>query len=146
MKEAQAIADPQRDVRAFMEAFGKHLPIAPQWPDQETMDLHVRLVAEKFGEWLRDSGYEGNLWISRFDARTPEVKEIAVWCHAPDTADEIAKRSLPESTDALIDLIYVAVGSLLSMGIDMWPLWACGLRCNVIGGKARNLEPRGGYK
>lgn len=126
--------DPQADVRAFMAAFNQPMPSKPQWPDQETMDLRVRLVAEEFCEWLRDSGYERNVWIAHYEETLPlngGLREIFSWAHDPDTADTIGERSMPKSADALIDMLYVTIGSLLAMGIDMWPLWAEVQRANM---------------
>lgn len=130
--------DPQTDVRQFMAAFNQPLPATPQWPDQETMDLRVRLVAEEFCEWLRDSGYEVHLQIDRERGH----KLVYVLDRAPGTA------SLPKSADALIDLLYVTIGSLLAMGIDMWPLWKAVQQANMakIGGPVVNgkqLKPMG---
>lgn len=139
--------DPQADVRQFMEAFGQHMPPTPQWPDQQTMDLRVRLVAEEFCEWLRDSGYEGNLWIARYDHDTAIETEVYDW-HYESGIEPGEERSLPKSADALIDLLYVTIGSLLAMGIDMWPLWAEVQRANMakLGGPVVNgkqMKPEG---
>lgn len=124
--------DPQADVRQFMEAFGQHIPPKPQWPDQATMDLRVRLVAEEFCEWLRDSGYEGNVWVGKWDYASEVETEIYEWHHESGILEEHEEpRSLPKSADALIDLLYVTIGSLLAMGIDMWPLWAEVQRANA---------------
>jgi len=35
----------------------------------------------------------------------------------------LARRDLPETADALADLIYVLVGTALSFGIDLRPVW-----------------------
>lgn len=110
----QEAIDPQADVREFMQAFGQALPSRPQWPDQETMDLRVRLKAEEFCEWLRDSGYDYSLWVAHGEAGEQVF----------DSVDhDTTARDLPKSADALIDLLYVTIGSLLAIGIDMWPLW-----------------------
>lgn len=135
--------DIQADVRQFMAAFNQKMPETPQWPDQSTMDLRVRLVAEEFCEWLRDSGYEGNLWIGRYDPTLPgcsETREIFCWGYEPDTEDMIGARSFPKTADAIIDQIYVLIGSLLAMGIDFWPLWAEVQRKNMekVGGPIIN--------
>ena len=124
------ISDPQTDVLSFMLAFGQQVPYTPQWPDQATMDLRVRLVAEEFCEWLRDSGYEGNLWIAHYDHVEEVETEVYDW-HYESGIEPGEERSLPASADALIDLLYVTVGSLLAMGIDMWPLWAEVQRANM---------------
>jgi predicted HAD superfamily Cof-like phosphohydrolase len=122
--------DPQSDVRQFMHIAKQAIPERPQWPDQETMDLRVRLIAEEFCEWLRDSGYGYNLIIDGDRAQRPVFSS---------ERDE-EPRALPRSADALIDLLYVTIGSLLAMGIDMWPLWAEVNRANMakLGGPVIN--------
>lgn len=143
IREAAAkICNPQKDVRAFMEAFGQPLPTTPQWPDQETMDLRVRLKAEEFCEWLRDSGYI-------FNVRVLEPYPYGMIHVVYDNnAGEFTPRSLPKSADALIDDLYVTIGTLLAMGIDMWPLWKAVQRANMakIGGPVVNgkqMKPDG---
>lgn len=136
----------QRDVRQFMAIAGQAIPERPQWPDQETMDLRVRLESEEFTERLRDSGYEVHLRIS---ATEWYGNEPANWRNVfAYDADHRAPRSLPKSADALIDLLYVTIGSLLAMGIDMWPLWAEVQRANMakLGGTVvdgKLLKPEG---
>ena len=132
------ISDPQADVRQFMAAFGQAMPERPQWPDQQTMDLRVRLVAEEFCEWLRDSGYDYEVAIA-----TPGDHLTYL-----SRTESLRQRSLPKSADALIDMLYVTIGSLLAMGIDMWPLWAEVQRANMAkaGGPVVNgkqLKPAG---
>lgn len=134
--------DPQLDVRQFMAAFNQTMPATPQWPDQETMDLRVRLVAEEFCEWLRDSGYDYELAVAHPGADGYDVVECG-WTYAKCRKGDPV-RSLPKSADALIDQMYVIIGTLLAMGIDMWPLWREVQRANmakvggpVVDGKVR---------
>lgn len=116
----QEAIDPQADVHEFMAAFGQALPSRPQWPDEKTMDLRVKLKAEELVEWLRDSGYECIGRIGRTYER--DGKEFFLQVYSFDQM-ESDSRSLPKSADALIDDLYVTFGALLAMGIDMWPLW-----------------------
>ena len=132
----------QNDVRQFMRVFKQPLPDTPQWPDQDTMDLRVRLKAEEFCEWLRGSGYI-------FNVRVLEPQPHGMIREVYDNnADKFTPRSLPASADALIDDLYVTIGALLSMGIDMWPLWREVQRANLrkLGGpvvKGKQMKPPG---
>lgn len=138
--------DPQQDVRQFMAIAKQAIPERPQWPDQATMDLRVRLIAEEFCEWLRDSGYDFSLFISAQDFYSTGNYAGDRLVFSTDYEQEIppsgrhTPRSLPKSADALIDLLYVTIGSLLAMGIDLWPLWAEVQRCNMakLGGPVIN--------
>ncbi len=136
--------DIQADVREFMAAFNQAMPDKPQWPDQETMDLRVRLEAEEFCERLRDSGYTFIMKINEpiFDG-TILYRNIFF-----SAKDEREVRSLAKTADALIDQIYVIVGALLAMGIDMWPLWDAVQQANMAkaGGPVVNgkqMKPEG---
>lgn len=40
-------------------------------------------------------------------------------------------RSIPQTADAIIEQIYVLIGTLVAMGIDFWPLWAEVQRANM---------------
>lgn len=121
--------DLQADVREFMEAFGQALLSCPQWPDDDTMDLRMRLKGEEFMEWVRDSGYTAALSIERFIGEDPPGTEKYT-----DVFDKYVDgkwRDFPKSADALIDLLYVTIGTLSAMGINMWPLWAEVQRANM---------------
>ena len=119
--------DIQADVRQFMAAFNQEMPEFPQWPDQETMDLRVRLESEEFTERMEALGYGINLFVNRVDI--PNISQSIFRAVVPA---QIVKRNLPASADGAIDLIYVLIGSLLAMGIDMWPLWAEVQRANMV--------------
>jgi len=116
----------QRDVRQFMAIAGQAIPERPQWPDQETMDLRVRLESEEFTERMEALGYGINLFVNRVDI--PNISQSIFRAVVPA---QIVKRNLPASADGAIDLIYVLIGSLLAMGIDMWPLWDEVQRANM---------------
>lgn len=105
--------DIQADVREFMTAFKQEMPGAPQWPSEQTQHLRVRLEAEEFCERLRDSGYGYDVTVDS------NVAQHLVFHSERDGTE----KSLPKSADAIIDEIYVLIGSLLAMGIDFWPLW-----------------------
>ena len=137
--------DPQSDVADFMVAFKQPMPDTPQWPDQENMDLRVRLKAEEFCEWLRDSGYE---YIGRImRSETSPSGEVGYQVYGFEHG-ESSPRNLPKCADALVDDLYVTFGALLAMGIDVWPLWRAVHRANMakVGGPVVNgkqMKPEG---
>jgi predicted HAD superfamily Cof-like phosphohydrolase len=139
----------QADVAAFHRRFGVPMPAKPGWPPQERMDLRVKLIAEEFCEFLRDAGYEGNLWVGRFNEETEQPDEIFDWYHEPQTEDTIGWRDFPKTADALIDLEYVILGTHIEMGVDSDPLWSEVQRANMEkqGGPMRDdgkvLKPAG---
>lgn len=136
--------DIQADVRQFMAAFNQAMPETPQWPDQATMDLRVRLVAEEFCEWLRDSGLECKVVVQEVvQDKDEDLTERKIFRFDNTNCMDVTScetRSLPKTTDAIIDQIYVLIGSLLAMGIDFWPLWAEVQRKNMekVGGPIIN--------
>lgn len=134
--------DIQHDVRQFMAAFDQAMPDTPQWPDQATMDLRVRLEAEESCERLRDSGYMFQLTVLGVNADGfPALVFQDGKLHHRYTPN------LPKTADAIIDQIYVLIGTLAAMGIDFWPLWREVQRANmakaggpVINGKVTKPE------
>ena len=136
--EAASGIDPQHDVRQFMAIAGQAIPERPQWPDQETMDLRVRLESEEFTERMEALGYGINLFVNRVDI--PNISQSIFRAVVPA---QIVKRNLPASADGAIDLIYVLIGSLLAMGIDMWPLWAEVQRANMAWSMGSCWKPEG---
>jgi predicted HAD superfamily Cof-like phosphohydrolase len=113
----------QQDVRQFMAIAGQAIPERPQWPDQETMDLRVRLISEEYMETISSMGYNVFVGVSNLDGCWVYEKEF--------TQAHLNYPNMPETADGLIDLLYVTVGSLLAMGIDMWPLWVEVQRANM---------------
>lgn len=135
--------DPQDDVRQFMAAFKQALPVIPQWPDQATMDLRVRMESEEYVERMEALGYGVSVFVNRLDPNEM-VQAIFRAVVPPQTA----RKDFAESADGAIDQMYVLIGSLLAMGIDMWPLWAEVQRANMAkaGGPVVNgkqLKPEG---
>lgn len=123
--------DRQADVAAFHRKFGVPCPERPGWPAHDRIDLRVKLIAEEFCEFLRDAGYEGNLWISRWNAEAEVTVEIFDWHYDADTSDTIGDRDFAKAADALIDMEYVILGTHCEFGIDSNPLWAEVQRANV---------------
>lgn len=112
------------NVREFMAKFQQHIGSAPGWPPQEVLDLRVRLIAEEFAEMVEAGGYEGDLWIARTEETKNDIEivEIDGWCHESDEPSEEA-RKFPAFIDALIDMVYVILGTFIACGVDPQPIW-----------------------
>ena len=78
--EAASGIDPQHDVRQFMAIAGQAIPERPQWPDQETMDLRVRLESEEYVERMEALGYGIAVFIHRLDPEK-QMQEISDPCY-----------------------------------------------------------------
>lgn len=98
------------DLRAFQQKFGFHVPERPELPTFETLDLRYKLVAEEASELLN---------ALRPDPHEPDLNHIA---------------------HEAIDLIYVCVGTLVSCGVRMGPLWRAVHAANM----AKVPNPTGG--
>jgi predicted HAD superfamily Cof-like phosphohydrolase len=105
----------REQVREFHEAFGVESPPVPTVPDDETVRLRLRLIAEEFFELIAacsDSAYIRE----RSEYADPEtvVYEFIDECEI--------KVDLPEFADALADIDYVVEGSRLAFGINGKPI------------------------
>lgn len=144
--ERNRAVDRQADVAAFFRKFSVPMPETPGWPEQQLMDLRVRLIAEEFGEFLEAAGYEGYVRIDRWSKDPQYAKFVFKW---RDSIGTCGQRNLAQAADALIDLQYVCEGGLISLGINSNPLWAEVQRANMAkeGGGTREdgkiLKPAG---
>lgn len=107
----------QKMVREFHEAFGQVINDNPTIPDNETKLLRVKLIAEELNELMVALGVG-------FD-------DGGVYCGMPSDIVEIA--------DALADLLYVVLGTAVSCGIDIEPIFHEVHRSNMtkVGGHKR---------
>lgn len=137
-------AQPHRRIAAFQaEVVGKPFPGGPpRVPDDETVRLRLRLVAEEFFELLwacLDGDSPHNDWrAADADARDAIMSAIRF---LPVKVD------LPELVDAIADLIYVAEGTALAFGTHMPPVHAAVHAANmakaggpVVDGKQRKPD------
>lgn len=100
-------------VRAFHRAFGVPMPDKPCVPDDETVRLRLRLIAEEFFELL-EAGYLASGDIDLIvDAR--RTLAVLIDHGAPHV-------NLAKFADALADLDYVNEGARLAFGIDGGPI------------------------
>jgi predicted HAD superfamily Cof-like phosphohydrolase len=89
-----------KDVREFHQRFGVPVVEAPSVPSDYRRDLRMRLITEEFNELKEALGYRemsGDKWLSDCD--------------------------LPETADAIADLIYVLVGTAHEFGIPLGHVW-----------------------
>lgn len=92
----------QGDVRQFMEAFGQHMPPTPQWPDQATMDLRVRLESEEYVERMEALGYGASVFINRLDP-----KEMVQAIFRAVVPPQTARKDFAEAADGEIGRAHV---------------------------------------
>jgi predicted HAD superfamily Cof-like phosphohydrolase len=94
------------DVAAFHSKFGVPVETVPRVPAEERIMLRFRLVQEEYEELIQAMGVEecgppGETWWEANQKKT----------HLPETADAIA------------DLIYVLIGTAHEMGIPLQAVW-----------------------
>ncbi len=88
------------DVRAFHERFQVPVETVPKVPSEARIRLRERLITEEYKELLEALGFRkmgGDEWLSETD--------------------------LPETADAIADLIYVLIGTALEFGIPLQAVW-----------------------
>ena len=115
------------DVREFHERFGVPVETVPTVPSVERRELRMRLIAEEFNELKDAFGFRdmggGEKWLSDCD--------------------------LPETADAIADLIYVLIGTAHEFGIPLDDVWNAVQVSNMskLGGATRPdgkiLKPEG---
>jgi predicted HAD superfamily Cof-like phosphohydrolase len=99
------------DVSRFFAIAGQTVGARPHVPDDKTVRLRLRLIAEEFFELLHASLGMGTR-VKAIESFTLDVID-----HSPIMVD------LPEFADATIDLDYVVEGARLAFGINGEPLW-----------------------
>lgn len=97
--ESAKCLDMIEDVREFHKACGTNDPYAPTWPNWSKRRLRADLLQEEANELIAE-------------LTNPEFSWENFETHLADTAKEI------------VDVIYVAIGTALSMGIPLEKVWA----------------------
>lgn len=92
-------------VSEFHRAFGQAIGEKPAVPDDDTVELRLRLIAEEFVELLEAAGCNA----THVEVAIGRIFDQPVWTNGVD---------LPEFADALADLAYVIAGANLAFGID----------------------------
>ncbi len=102
-------------VREFSAAFNVPCRATPGVPDDDTVRLRLRLIAEEFVELLDATiDTESVVCGSSYSAQRDMIR-----CALQFVIDEYpVKMDLVESVDALGDLQYVISGSYLAYGVD----------------------------
>jgi predicted HAD superfamily Cof-like phosphohydrolase len=88
------------DVRAFHAKFSQPVLTVPAVPNEARVRLRERLITEEYKELVEALGFRemgGDKWLSKTD--------------------------LPETADAIGDLVYVLLGTALEFGIPMGEVW-----------------------
>lgn len=118
------------DVAAFHSAMEQPILDSPQWPGDSRALLRYELVKEEFYEFARVMGVQS------------EDKDAPALAADP-------RSQLVDIADALADLVYVALGTMLEFGIPGDRVWAEVQRANLTkaGGPVRadgkRLKPEG---
>jgi predicted HAD superfamily Cof-like phosphohydrolase len=103
-------------VHEFHEAFGVASPDKPTVPDDETVRLRLRLIAEEFFELMHAcSTPAGN------GSYAYAIDAVRDWIE-DEKAIFVVPADLPEIADALADIDYVVEGTRLAFGIDGKPI------------------------
>lgn len=116
----------QRDVTDFHRAMGIPIGAIPNSMTDDRAALRMGLIEEEFKELAEALGYEPGLCFDReWDYRA---------------GHGYGKRSLADAVDAIADLIYVALGTAVEMGVDMDPIWRAVHAANMakVGGPKRD--------
>lgn len=104
------MTDPEEDVRQFMEAMGQRTLFHPDMqPDRQLINLRMALLTEEFDETI-----SAMLQLKR-----------------PDLTPAKRIEFMAEVIDGLADLIYVALGAGLSLGLPVSAVWDEVQRANM---------------
>ena len=125
----------QRQVQDFHEKFGVSVGTVINMDDRE---LRAKLILEEAAETVAAMGFEVEAYLYDDDPRPL----LTLWS-GMDTPDVV------EAVDGLADLIYVALGTAVSFGVDLAPIFDEVHRTNMAkdGGATRDdgkiLKPDG---
>jgi len=97
-------------VRAFQLKYGHPVNWTPAVPDNATMRVRLKLIAEEFVELLRACACNpGSVDFAECELH------FAIDCDVDDM-------NLPAAIDALADLSYVIEGTAATLGVNMHPI------------------------
>lgn len=123
--EGKGMAGLQRDVAQFHLKFGLPIGYNPgsNFDSVEQRQLRASLVLEEALELVAAMGLDPRQAVESYlNSRQKECKA-----------------SLPEAMDAVADLVYVALGTAVTFGVIMWPIWNEVQKTNMakVGGASR---------
>lgn len=119
------LRDAQRDVEQFHRAAGQHVGDQPAMPDEAERRLRASLIAEEVAETISALGLDCHIYLTD---RGGDPNGDDLW-----TNDVIkpARENLAEVADGIADSIYVELGTAVSAGIDMEPVWEAVQMSNI---------------
>lgn len=109
-------SDIRRQVEEFHRAFGHPVGESPDLPDEDTLKLRLKLVAEEFFELLSACGADCFAYSSDSDEYAEDTVRRGIR-HLDKGVQDLVKIA-----DALADLDYVIEGMRLAFGINGKPI------------------------
>ncbi len=138
---AKRVPDMHDMVQAFHEKFGVLAGHAPAEPPMDTRRLRLDLILEESEELATAMG-AGSYLVNM-------IHEARVWLRHPEDAPWAEHGDMPQIADGLADLVYVVLGTAISYGIDLRPVYEAVHAANMakVGGPTRSdgklLKPEG---
>ncbi len=116
-----------QDVQDFHDKFGLERPKIATVPPEDVLDFRLRFMQEELDEF--------KLSMFRFYTQM-NVSDAVQGTNGP----ALTKDALIHMGDALIDLVYVAMGTADLMGIPWEPMWDEVQRANMSKQRAQSAE------
>lgn len=111
----------QEKVREFHQAMGQAAPEKPTL-DGYPFQLRVKLLLEEVLEFAKASGYAVN-YPTAFGPSTPDIGSLQL--------TQIGEADWADMIDDLCDILYVAYGAFVAMGVDAAPFFDEVQRANM---------------
>jgi predicted HAD superfamily Cof-like phosphohydrolase len=118
------IRDAQRDVEQFHRAMGQDVGERPVMPSPKVRELRARLIAEEVAETIAALGFNVDIQV-RYPTTDGTVGKFVEAIYKNGRLD------LAEVADGIADSIYVELGTAVSAGIDMEPVWEAVQMSNI---------------
>lgn len=106
--------NPQKDIATFMDACGQETPSKPVVPDDKTMHLRCKLIAEEAFETIEAAGYRIVVNAPHENSRGQKIIDRKII-----EFEKIAEPNIPELSKELSDLNYVSYGTGVAIGVDL---------------------------
>jgi predicted HAD superfamily Cof-like phosphohydrolase len=102
------MSDWYQQVKAFMEGAGQHVPDEPMQMDRSTAELRARLILEEAFETVAALGIE-----IECRGEITDFKDLKLYSTVPP--------HVLATVDGLCDIMYVTIGTFVSMGLPADP-------------------------
>lgn len=122
MKHEHGIEQAEQDVFDFMREGGQACPDHPFFPSQDVRELRVRLIAEELVE-LADA-YHVKLTVD-----TDAIAAVTVAPRISNVSPSMGR--IVEAYDAVLDLVYVVIGTGIAQGTSLARGWMEVQRSNM---------------